>query len=489
MNASRRVKGTMALSSLLLGVMLGGCEVGPDYKAPKSDLAEFHNLNDAAPKNRKSAVQLESWWTGFNDPLLVNLVDRALKQNLDLSAALARVDQARAGAEGAGAALLPMVDLNGSIGYSHESLKSASGSVSHNASGFQRDAWDKAVGPVASWEIDLFGGLRRGAAAAANTAEAAQAEEIGTRVIVAADTADAYMQVRGYQARLAVAEAQVKIDQQLLDLIHNRYDSGEATQLEIAQAEALLKDAKASLPPLRLGLERQLNRLDVLLGAQPGTYAHELGIVKDIPAVPAFSGTEQASDILRRRPDIIAAERHLAASNERIGQAISDYYPKISISGALGLDSISASHFFSPSAFGALATGALRWRIFDFGKVDAEVAQAKGENAEALATYKQTVLKACEDVENALAALIQTQLHIAELEGQVASLSRVQELSQQAYQAGSITLTDVLDANRQLLAAEDALDTNRADAARASVAAFRAFGGGWDPGAAKVASN
>src|SRR6185369_8324830 len=151
-----------------------------------------------------------------------------------------------------------------------------------------------------------------------------------------------------------------------------------------------------------------------------------------------------------------------------------------SISGALGLDSISASHFFSPAAFGALGSGALRWRIFDFGKVESEVAQAKGANAEELAAYKQTVLKACEDVENALAALVQTQIHIAELQGQVESLTRVQELSQQAYQAGSITLTDVLDANRQLLAAEDALDTNRADAARASVAAFRAFGGGWE---------
>lgn len=489
MNATKRMRNTMALSSLLLSIILGGCEVGPDYTAPKTDLVQFHNLGDAEAKDGKPTVQLESWWTGFNDPLLVKLVDRALKQNLDLTVALARVDQARAGAEGAGAELLPTVDLGASVGYSHQSLKSASGSVSHEASGFQRDAWDKAVGPVASWEVDLFGGLRRGAAAAANDAEAAQAEEAGTRIIVAADTADAYMQVRGYQARLAVADSQVKIDQQLLDLIHDRADSGAATQLEVAQAEALLKDAKASIPPLRLDLERQLNRLDVLLGAQPGTYAHELDVVQEIPAVPAFSGDEQASDILRRRPDIIAAERDLAASSERIGEAISDWYPKISVSGALGLDSISASHFFSPAAFGALGSGALRWRIFDFGKVESEIALAKGANAEALAAYQKTVLEACEDVENALASLVQTQIHISELQGQVESLTRVQQLSQQAYKAGSITLTDVLDANRQLLTAEDELDANRADAARASVAVFRAFGGGWDSGVSTVASN
>jgi len=481
-------KNTVTVSGLLLSVTLGGCEVGPDYTAPKTDLVQFHNLNDAVTKDHKASTQLESWWTGFNDPLLVKVVQRALSQNLDLSAALARVQQSRAGAEGAGAALLPTADLDGSVSYIHQSLKSPSGSVSKDAPGFQRDSWAKAVGPVASWEIDFFGGLRRGAAAAANDAEAAEAEEMGTRVIVAADTADAYMQVRGYQARLAVAQDQVRIDQQLLDLVHNQYDSGASSQLEIAQAEALLKEARATIPPLRLALEQQLNRIDVLMGAQPGTYAHELGVAQEIPAVPAFSGTDQASEILRRRPDIIAAERHLAASNERIGEAISDYYPKISISGALGLDSISASHFFSPAAFQALGSGALRWRLFDFGKVDSEVAQAKGANSEALATYRQTVLKACEDVENALAMLVQTQVHISELQGQVESLARVRALSQQAYEAGSITLTDVLDASRQLLAAEDELDGNRADAARASVAVFRAFGGGWDSGISKVAS-
>lgn len=298
---------------------------------------------------------------------------------------------------------------------------------------------------------------------------------------VAADTADAYLLIRGYQARLVVAQNQITTDEHLVELVHNRFASGAATDREIAQADALLKQARASVPPLRLALEQQLNRLDVLMGAQPGTYAKDLAAVRDIPSIPAIPGDEHPIDMLRRRPDIIAAERRLAASNEQIGAAISDYYPKISLSGALGFDSLNTNHLFTGNAFQAIGGGALRWRLFDFGKVDAEVAQARGANTEALATYRQAVLKAAEDVEDSLAGLAQTQAHVVELQDEVQSLVKARDLAVQAYQAGSITLTDVLDADNQLLTAQDQLDANRADVARAAVGVFRALGGGWDP--------
>src|SRR5262249_47279041 len=160
----------------------------------------------------------------------------------------------------------------------------------------------------------------------------------------------------------------------------------------------------------------------------------------------------------RRRPDVIAAERRLASSNEGIGAAIADYYPKISLSGALGFDSMNTNHFLTSGAFQAVGSGALRWRLFDFGKVDAEVAQARAANAEALAEYRQTILKAAEDVENALITLSQTEAHVVELRAEVEALVRARDLSVNAYQAGSITLTDVLDADRQLLTARDELD-------------------------------
>jgi NodT family efflux transporter outer membrane factor (OMF) lipoprotein len=468
----------MGLGSLLLGTALVACTVGLDYIPPKTELVPFHN---AADSSTAGAPPLDRWWTGFDDPMLVFVVQRALVQNPDLDAALARVRQARAAASGEGAKLLPTAHLGASVTYAHQSLRGAFGSVASGSPGFSRDGHETVVGPSASWEIDLFGGLRRGAAASEDEAQAAEADRVGIRVTVAADTADAYLQVREYQARLAVAADQIATDEQLVELVRKRYASGAATDREIAQAEALLKQARASVPPLRFALEQQLNRLDVLMGVQPGTYARDLATARSIPSIPAVPGDRHPTDVLRRRPDIIVAERRLTASNERIGAAISDYYPKISLSGLLGFDSLSTSRLFTANAFQVAGGGALRWRLFDFGKVDAEVAQARGANAEALAVYRHAVLRAAEDVENALSGLAQTQAHVVELQGQVQSLVKARDLAQQAYQAGSITLTDVLDAGSQLLVAQDALDANRAGVARAAVRVFRALGGGWDP--------
>ncbi len=455
MTRTFRTIGKMRLSGLLLSTALAACTVGPDYTAPKTELAPFHNAAYVTSAQGQSAPPLDRWWTGLNDPMLVKVVQRALNQNLDLDAALARVRQARATASGSSAQLLPTVDLGASTTYEHQSLNGAFGSVANGSPGFHRDGHEDVVGPSASWEIDLFGGLRRQAKAADEEAQAAEAEQLGTRVTVAADTADAYLQVRGYQARLAVTADQITTDEHLVELVRNRFASGAATDREIAQAEALLKQAHASVPPLRLALEQQLNRLDVLMGAQPGTYARDLATVRDIPSIPAIPGDQQP--------------------------AISDYYPKISLSGALGLDSLNTNRLITANAFQALGGGALRWRLFDFGKVDAEVAQAKGANAEALAVYRQSVLRAAEDVEDSLAGLAQTQAHVVELQDEVQSLIKARDLAVQAYQAGSITLTDVLDADSQLLTAQDQVDANRADAARAAVGVFRSLGGGWDP--------
>lgn len=468
------------LASVVLGLALTGCAVGPDYVAPKPELAAFHNLDAAAQSGSKQAPSLDQWWTGFDDPMLVEVVQRALAQNLDLAASLARVQQARAVAAGAGADLLPTVDFDASATAEHQSTRGPLGTLASNLPGYSRTSHDYTLGPAASWEIDLFGGLRREATAAREEAQAAEADQAGTRVTVAADAADAYLQIRGYQARLGVAQDQIETDKRLLQLVHDRYNAGSATGREVAQADALLTQAIASVPPLRVGLEKQLNRLDVLMGVQPGTYASELGTPRDVPSVPPIPSDNTPTDMLRRRPDIIAAERRLAASNEQIGAAISDYYPKISLSGALGLDSLGTSHMFSASAFQAAGGGALRWRLFDFGKVDAEVKQAKGANAEALATYRQSVLHAAEDVENSLVTLSQTQVRLAEIQDQVGALTKARDLSEQAYRAGSITLTDVLDADSQLLTARDELDSNRADAARAAVGVYRALGGGWE---------
>jgi NodT family efflux transporter outer membrane factor (OMF) lipoprotein len=464
-----------------LSAGLAGCAVGPRYAKPTTNLAPFHNLAGVgATKPEFPAPALESWWTGFNDPMLVTVVQRALDQNLDLAAAFARVRQARAAAAAAGAQLLPTADLGATGTAEHQSVANPLGSVANGLPGYSRDQREYTVGAAASWEIDLSGGLRRGKAAAADELQAAQADQVGTRITVVAEAADAYLQVREFQARLAVAQQLIDTDTHLLELVGVRRRVGVADDREVAQAEALLKQARSTVPSLRVDLEAQLNRLDVLMGAQPGTYAEELSKPGAIPGIPAIGGADQPLDVLRRRPDIIAAERRLAASNERIGVAISDYYPKISLSGALGFDSVNGGTLLNGKAFQTIGAGALRWRLFDFGKVAAEVAQSRGAYAEALAEYRQAALRATEDIENALMELAQTQVRLQELQAEVTSLTRARDLSERAYKAGAIPLTDVLDADRQLLVARDDVESTRADAARAAVRTFRALGGGWD---------
>jgi len=423
---------------------------------------------------------LDQWWKGFNDPELVMLVQRALEQNLDLAASLERVNEARAVAFGAKARLYPSGEFDASATAERQSLQGNLGAISSSSPGFRRDIHEYVLGTAASWEIDVAGGIRHNASAARDEVQAAEAGHTGTRIIVAADAADAYLQIRGYQARIAVAKSQIETDEHLLKLVQNRYDAGAASRREISQAEALLQQARSTIPLLKLSLEKQLNRLDVLMGVQPGTYARELDAVTQIPSIPSI-GSQEPTEVLRRRPDIIAAERRLAAANERIGIAMAEYYPKISLSGLLGLDSLNSRTLWTGGAFQPAAVAGLRWRLFDFGRVDAEVKQARAANAEALIDYRQSVLKAAEDVENALATLTETQAYIIEVQGEVKSLTRARDLSQEAYRAGSITLTDVLDADRELLAAQDRLDANRADAARAAVLVYRSFGGGWSP--------
>ena len=460
---------------------LSACTVGPQYKGPPStNLTAFHN--SAAVDSRQieaPAPPVETWWTGFRDPVLTRIVERALEQNLDLAAAIARVDQARAVAREAGAKLLPTGTAAASASPLRQSLNSPIGAIGRHLPGYDRNQtlYDADVG--AQWEIDLFGGLRRGAEAARDEAAAAEAQQLGVRISIVAEAADSYFQARGDQARLAIAQSQVETDTRLLELVRLRFSRGASAEKEVAQAEALLAQARATIPPLRTALEAQLNRLDVLMGAQPGTYASELSKPGDIPSAPAIPPGQNASDLLRRRPDVIAAERRLAASNARIGVAIAEYYPKVSLSALLGFESLSASHLWSAESFQPEATAGLRWRLFDFGKVDAEVAQANSANAQVLLTYRQTVLRATEDVENSFMALAQLELQTRDLVNEVDALARAREASQRSYLAGASSLTDVLDADRQSLVAQDDLARTRADTDRAAVMSFRALGGGW----------
>jgi NodT family efflux transporter outer membrane factor (OMF) lipoprotein len=401
--------------------------------------------------------------------------------NLDLSAAVARVTQARAAAHAAGARELPALDLDASMARQHQSLESPIGKIASALPGYDRDLTLDNVDVGASWEIDLFGGLRRAAEAAQAQAQAAAAQQDGVRISVAAEAADAYFRLRGLQARIVLNQAQIDTAQKLLDLVRQRQADGVATDLESAQAAALLAHARAAVPPLQTELAAQSNRLDVLMGAAPGTYAAELDAAAAAYSVPAIGSDDGPAQLLRRRPDVIAAERRLAASNARIGQAIAEYYPKVSLSALLGFDSLGTSTLFEAASFEPTALLGLHWRLFEFGRIDDEVTQARGAEAEALADYRQSMLRASEDVENAIVGVAHLHLQYAELQDEVDANLRAQGAAQRQYRAGVVSFIEVLDAERQLLSSREALAQAHADDARAAVQTFRALGGGWTP--------
>jgi NodT family efflux transporter outer membrane factor (OMF) lipoprotein len=465
-----------ALAALVL--LLSACAVGPDYKPPTLALsAQFHA---APPSPGGDQTPLQTWWTAFDDPQLQRVVERVRAQNLDIAEATARFSQSRAAARAAGAALLPSLDAAAGASKTQQSLLSPIGEIGRHLPGYQRDYNLYEIGGAAAWEIDLFGGLRRQREAARADAEAARDKAEAVRVAMTAEAADAYLAVRGLQARLDVARQQQAVRQDLLNLLNRQVSEGVAPERERHQAEAALQEVKAAIPPLTQALQVQLDRLDVLMGVEPGADPENLAAPAPIPAAPRVASAQGPAALLRRRPDVRAAEQALIGANARIGAAISDYYPKVSLIGLIGGQSLDSRTLLAPAAIQSQLGAGLRWRLFDFGRVDAEVASARGRQAEALAAWRLTVLRAAEEVENAFTDLAQQQARADALTLQVQALRAARGQTQQAYEEGVVSLIEVRDLDRTLLTASDALAQARADTARAAVAAFRALGGGWE---------
>lgn len=299
---------------------------------------------------------------------------------------------------------------------------------------------------------------------------------------VAAQTADIYITVRGLQTRLDIANRQVKTQQELLEKVQMLYSKGLAANYQVRQAEGALSQVQATVPVLQTGLDAAMNALDVMLGTPPGTHRTQLASAGSIPVAPQLKAMGTPADLLRRRPDLIVAERRLAASNARIGEAIAEYYPKFSLSALLGsATAVSAGNLFTGGASQSAGVLGLRWRLFDFGRINAQIDQAKGQEAETLAAYRQSVLRATEDVENALSSLVNREAQATTLTGGEASLTQARQSSFIAYEKGTASLIDVLHADETMLQASDARAQARTESARAAVAAFKALGGGWQP--------
>lgn len=478
------------LSALITSSILTGCAVGPDYAKPETSLPTQY-VGQAAITQRQAAASADivAWWTGFGDPMLARYVTTAMEQNLDLAQAAARVTQARAGLGAANAALLPSGTISGQAARGYQSVETPLGQVLNSTPDFDRTGNSYEANLGASWELDVFGGLRRGREAALAEYQASEAGAAATRLAVAAQTADIYITIRGLQTRLAVARRQVETQRDLLATVSHLYGKGLAPELQVRQAEGALAQVQASIPVLESGLDTAMNALDVILGSAPGTHRAELAEARPIPAAPQITATGSPGDLLRRRPDLIVAERRLAAANARIGVAIAEYYPKLSLSGLIGsATSVSSGNLLTDGATQASGVLGLRWRLFDFGRINAQIDQAKGQEAEMLAAYRLAALRATEDVENAFSTLVKREEQIGVLNQGVNSLTRARNASFAAYQKGVVSLIEVLQADERLLGASDAQAQAQSEAARTAVAAFRALGGGWQPQEIDLAS-
>ena len=466
---------------LVATVGLGACAVGPGPRMPAAPVGgAYHNAALLAAQTVPGeAVPLDRWWTGFRDPTLDALEQQALAQNLDIAAAGARVDQARAAARAAVAQLAPAAGANADAAREKQSLLSPTGEAFSHFPGYQRTGNLYDLNAGASWEIDLFGQLRRNAEAARADAAAAEAGRIGARLTVAAETADAYIQVRGLQLRLARLEERIRDVSLIEQLTEERFRAGVASEPDRQQARAQADQVRAVAPLFETALEAQFNRLDVLLGQAAGTARGRLAGPVTLPVPPRIDPGEGPADLLRRRPDVVAAERRVMAETARVGAAMADYWPKVTLSALLGFESTQGGQLLTGPAQLAAGQAGATWRLFDFGRVDAEVKAARGRRAEALAAWRQAALQAGADVENAAVSLVRREQQAAALDRALTAATIAESAARESAAAGATSRIDLAQARAQRLLAEDAALDARTEAARSAVALCRALGGGW----------
>lgn len=481
MEPASRNLGWAAMSCGIV-LMAAGCAVGPDYKEPVLALPPAFIEAEQKAASMKP-MELARWWMAFNDPLLDSLVARAVESNLDLRMAEARILEARAAVVIAGADLWPGVDVSGSYSRNRSSANAVGapgqGAVAAPMGGRDLEQDLFRSGFDAGWEIDVFGGRRRKIEAAKASLGATVEDRRAVLVTLLGDVAKNYIDLRGFQRRLAIARANLAAQEETLRLTRIRFDAGLASDLEVAQAEGQVKTTEAQIPLLESGLKQRLYRLDVLLGAQPGSLADEIAEAP-IPALPPEARVGLPAELLRRRPDIRRAERQLAAATAEVGAATADLYPKFSLVGAFGFQSISASDWLSgPSRYWSIGP-TIRWPVFDAGRIRANIEIQSARQEQALRLYEKSVLSALEEVESALAAYGNEQARYRSLLAAAAANRRALDMANDLYLQGLVPFLNVLIDQRALYAVEIELTQSEATMASNLVALYKALGGGWE---------
>lgn len=421
---------------------------------------------------RPSAAMLARWWDVLDDRLLTELVERALRHNKDMDAALARVREARAVLGIADAALTPSVNLAGEARRSRRA---------DNAGGAGERDWYR-LGFDASWEIDLFGRLRSGASARRADLEAHVAGLQNVWASLAAEVALNYVDYRALRARIAVAERNVLRQEETLRLVASRRAAGLSDELAEQQARYGLESSRAGIPPLRAALEARSNALSILAGEVPGSLNGMLSDPAPVPCPKDASLAGIPAEALRQRPDIREAERRMVAQKARKKGAVAELAPRLRLSGSVGLESLSSGNLLSAGARGfSIGPLLLSWPLFDAGALRRNVKAQGAREEELLAVYEKTVLNAVAEVRNALSDYGQERQRRRSLEEGSLAARRALELAEDRYRQGLSDFGDVLAAQGALLSLEDGLESNAGSLTAALIRLYKALGGGWAP--------
>lgn len=470
-----------------LSLLAGGCmTVGPDYVAPKVEVPA--SFAEAPEDTSKGHPVEDAWWKNLNDPVLERLLMLALNSAPDITEAQARVREARALSGIAGAARYPTANAGGfytrNLGSNNVPTGVPPGGL---GPGIHSNLYQ--AGFDASWEIDIFGGERRTVEAADANYEAVTEDRADVVLTLLAEVARDYVELRGAQRRIEVARQNLAIERDLETLTHSLLTAGLAPRQEVLRAEAQVADIEAAIPELETDQRAAAYRIAALIGRPFTEITGELSVQRPIPQALSGVPVGLPSDLLKRRPDVRAAERRIAAANARIGIAQADLYPHFSLTAATGLESLNLSSFTSASSGYYQIGPGITWRIFDAGKIRFEVRAESARTDAAAAAYQRSVLDAFRDVETALVSYANARVRRDKLAAESAADAQAEEIAKLLYAKGVESFLPVLDAERSLYAADDALAQSERDSTLALIALYKSLGGGWQTASADVAVN
>ena len=477
---------------VLTTATLSGCsqlfpKVGPDYQKPELLLPSSWSDSSSIVGEQPTPAEpdLARWWRQLGDAQLDQLIDEALAGNLDLRSAKARLQQARSSRDQAEAELYPTLKASGSASQ-REVSSSGTGTqatgnnigtgIGSGGVGSMVNGTTYSPGLDSSWEIDIFGGIRRSIEAATADEAAIDAKLHNARVSLIAEVARNYVELRSYQRRLVIAKDNLASQSETAQITEWRYQAGLATASDVEQAKTSREQTRAGLPDLEVGLRSAENRLTVLLGRNPGSLRQQLSDPKRLPTLPTNIATGIPTDVLRQRPDLIAAERTLAAETARVGQKLSKRFPSLTLSGSLSWYTFaSAGMSTAIQSIGA----SLGTTLFDAGRLRAAVDIQSAVQEQALMSYQNSVLIALEEVENALKSYAAGHERVEARRAAADSARNAAQLASQLYQSGIADFQSVLDSERTRLSAEDSLATAEAELRTSLISLYKALGGGW----------